>query len=117
MYTTSQLQQVSEVDVLLVCHVLKTILTMHLGAGLVKFVVHRVVDKVSWKTGSLALVHLLLLHPRDEENLKYDHAPKDAPNGQDALESIDLETVSHKLTAADSKHGLTYCGANFELKM
>ena len=42
------LQQVTEVKILLVRHVLQTVLTVDLGTSLVELAFHRVVDEVSW---------------------------------------------------------------------
>ena len=64
-----------EVDILLVCHILQTILAVHLGTSLMELVAHGVVDGVSGKASRLALVALLLLHPCDEEDLEDDYTP------------------------------------------
>ena len=58
-----QLQQVLEVDVLFVRHVLETILSMHVDITILLMSTHRIVDKVSWKTSCLTFVTLFLLHP------------------------------------------------------
>lgn len=76
---------------------MQTVLTVYFGAGLMKLVVHGVVDNVSRKTSLLTLVLLLLLHPHNKQDLEYDHTPKDAPNGQNSLEGINLNNVSHKI--------------------
>jgi hypothetical protein len=84
------LQEVLEVDVLLVGHVLKTVLPVNLRASLVKLATHGVINRVSWEAGCFALVTLLLLHPCDEDNLNNDNSPKNAPYGKNALKSVDL---------------------------
>ena len=86
----SQLQQVLEVNILLIRHVLKTVLTVNLGTSLVELPAHGVVDEISWKAGCFTLICLPLLHPGDEEDLGNDNTPKNAPYGQDAFEGIDL---------------------------
>ena len=75
-----ELQEILEVDVLLVRHVLQTILTMHVRISLVIMPAHRVINWVPRKTGSLTLVGLLLLHPCDEEKLCDNNTPENAPN-------------------------------------
>lgn len=75
-----ELQEILEVDVLLVRHVLQTILTMHIRISLVIMPTHRVINWVSRKTGSFALVGLLLLHPYDEEKLGDNNTPENAPD-------------------------------------
>jgi len=87
----SHLQQVLEVDVLLVCHVLQTVLSVDLGTCLMEMAAHRVIDRVPRKTGRLTLIALLLLHPGDEDDLSDNDSPEDAPDYQDALESVDLK--------------------------
>jgi hypothetical protein len=69
-----------EVNVLLVRHILQTVLAMYLGTSLVEIVAHRVIDWVPGEASCLTLVALLLLHPGDEEDLKDDDTPEDAPN-------------------------------------
>jgi len=88
----SHLQQVLEVDVLLVCHVLQTVLSVDLSTCLMEMAAHRVIDRVPGKTSRLALIALLLLHPGDEKNLSDNNTPEDAPDDQDTLESVDLKT-------------------------
>lgn len=88
------LKQVLEVQILLVRHILQAVLAMNLSTSLVKLLAHGVIDKLSGKTGSLALVALLLLHPGDEEDLADDDGPENAPDGQDTLEGVDLGLVS-----------------------
>lgn len=66
---------------------------MNLGTGFVEIAVHGVVDKVSWEAGCLTLVSLLLLHPCDEEDLGNDDSPENAPDDQNAFESIDLYVI------------------------
>jgi len=53
---------------------------------------HRVIDRVPGKTSRFTLIALFLLHPGDEKNLSDNNTPQDAPDDQDALESVDLET-------------------------
>jgi hypothetical protein len=117
----SKLQQVLEIDVLLVCHVVQTILSMDLSTSLVEMTAHRVILRVPGKTSRLTIIALLLLHPNDGENLCDNDTPKDTPDYQNALESVDLKSV---WLATSLKHILrqrqeirTYCGANFESKM
>jgi len=88
-----KLQQVLEVDVLLVCHVLQTVLSVDLSTCLMEMAAHRVIDRIPRKTSRLALIALLLLHPGDENDLSDNDSPEDAPNYQDALESVDLKTI------------------------
>ena len=87
----SHLQQVLEVDVLLVCHVLQTILSVDLSTCLMEMAAHRVIDGVPRETGRLTLIALLLLHPGDKNNLSDNYSPEDAPDYQDAFEGIDLK--------------------------
>jgi len=87
----SRLQQVLEVNVLLVCHVLQTVLSVDLSTSLMEMAAHRVIDGVPRKTGRLTLIALLLLHPGDEDYLSDNYSPEDAPDYQDALESVDLK--------------------------
>ena len=84
------LQQVLEVDVLLVRHVLQTILSVNLSASLVEVLLHGVIDWVSRDAGLLTRVRLLLRHPGDEDDLEDDDGEEEAPNDQDALECVDL---------------------------
>lgn len=84
------LQQIAEVQVLLIRHVCKTILTVNLGTGFVEIAVHRVVDEFPGKASSLALITLLLLQPGDVDDLENDYTPENAPNDQDSFESVDL---------------------------
>lgn len=63
---------------------------MNLGTSLVEFAAHGEILNNSGKSGCFALVALLLLHSGDVEDLENDNGPKDAPNNQDSLESIDL---------------------------
>jgi len=53
---------------------------------------HRVIDGIPGKASRLALIALLLLHPGDEDDLSDNDTPEDAPDYQDALDSVDLET-------------------------
>lgn len=115
-----KLQQVLEVDVLLVSHILQTVLAMNFGTSLVEMTAHRIVDRISRKTGCFTLIALLLLHPGNQDNLSDDDTPKNAPDCQDTLESIDLERrmVSDELRPERwNRELLTYCGANFASKM
>jgi hypothetical protein len=89
-----RLQQVLEVQVLLVRHILQTVLAVDFFSSFVEVAAHGVVDKISRQTGGFTLVLLLLLHPCDEEDLSNDDTPENAPNRQDAFESIYLEVES-----------------------
>lgn len=86
----SSLQQVREVKVLLVGHVLQTVLAVDLCTSFVELVSHRVILEDSGKSSCLALVTLLLLAPSDVQDLEHDDHPEDDPDDQDTLESIDL---------------------------
>lgn len=63
---------------------------MDLGPGFVEIVAHGVVDKVSRETRCFTLVALLLLYPDNVQNLDDDDTPENAPDDQDAFESVDL---------------------------
>lgn len=52
---------------------------------------HGIIDRVPRKTSCLALVTLLLLHPRDDNNLQNHDTPEDAPDRENAFESIVLD--------------------------
>jgi hypothetical protein len=67
---------------------------MNLLASLVELAAHRVINEVPGQTGRLALILLLLLHPCDKYNLGDYNAPKNAPDGKNAFERIDLRRVS-----------------------
>lgn len=86
----SSLQQVREVKVLLVGHVLQTVLAVDLCTSFVELVSHRVILEDSGKSSCLALVALLLLAPSDVQDLEHHDHPEDDPDDQDTLESIDL---------------------------
>lgn len=88
------LQQILEVNVLLVSHVLKTILAMDFGSSFMEGTTHGVIDNVPRDTRCLTLVGLLLLHPRNEHDLSHNNSPKDAPDSQYAFESVDLEDIT-----------------------
>jgi hypothetical protein len=87
----AHLQQVLEVDVLLVRHILQTVLAVDLGTCFMEMAAHRKVDRVPGKTGRLALVALLILHPGDEDDLQDDYTTENAPNSQYTLKRVDLE--------------------------
>jgi hypothetical protein len=63
---------------------------MDLLSGFVELSAHGVVDEISSKASRFTLVAFLLLHPRNQKDLCDDNSPENAPNNQDALESIDL---------------------------
>lgn len=86
-------QQVLEVRVVLVRHILQAVLAVDLGARLVEVLAHRVIDQVSWQAELLALVPLLLDQPGDVEDLGDDDHPEDDPDYEDALEGVDLDDV------------------------
>lgn len=87
------LQQITEIQVLLVCHIRKTSIAVSLGTNFLIIAVHRIVDEVPGETCGLALIALLLLQPGDVEELQDDYTPKNAPDDQDSLEGIDLQIV------------------------
>ena len=64
---------------------------MNLGTSFVELTIHGVVHKIPWKPGCLTLITLLLLHPRDKQDLGNDDAPEDAPDGQNAFERVGLD--------------------------
>ena len=70
----SKLQQVLEVDVLLIRHVLQPILAVDLRPGLVEVLAHGVIDRVPGDTRLLALVCLLFRFPADDDDLEDDDA-------------------------------------------
>jgi hypothetical protein len=94
LHTRTFLQQILEVQILFVGHILQAILAMDLFARFVELSTHGVIDKISWKTSCFTLIAFLLLHPGDQEDLCDDDAPEDAPDSQDAFESIDLDQIS-----------------------
>lgn len=87
---TNKLQQILEVNVLLIRHILEPILAMDLRTSLVELAAHGVVHRVSGKPGRLTLVRLLLLHPSDEDDLSNDDTPENTPDAQDAFKRVDL---------------------------
>jgi len=89
-YSNYLLQEILEVDVLSIGHVLQTILGMDFLASRVILPTHRVIHGVPWETSCFTLVALLLLHPCDNKDLGNDNREENAPDCQDTLESIDL---------------------------
>ena len=87
---TNKLQQILEVNILLIRHILEPILAMDLCTSLVELAAHGVVHRVSGKTGRLTLVRLLLLHPSDEYDLSNDDTPENTPDAQNAFKRVDL---------------------------
>jgi len=63
-----------------------------LGTCLMEMTAHRIIDGVPRKTSRLTLIALLFLHPGDKDDLGDNDTPEDAPDDQDALESVDLDT-------------------------
>jgi hypothetical protein len=86
----ANLQQVLKVNILLVGLIAQTVFTVYLRARLVEMATHGQVGRVSWQSCSFTRIRLLPLHVRDQGSLQNHDTPEDAPDSQDAFESVDL---------------------------
>lgn len=111
-----RLQKVAEIQVLLISHISKAVLAMYLGTGLLKCSIHGMIDEVPGKTGCLAVVALLLLHPCDEDDLSNDYNPQDTPDDHDALERVHLHWISQARVNSGYRSGAYILRSKFSVE-
>lgn len=91
-------QEVLEVGVLPVGHILQSILSMDLRARLMELFAHGVIHQIAWQTQRFTLCLLLSLEMHDCEDLEYDYQEEHTPNCEDAFKCVDLfDSVSRTL--------------------